>query len=192
MKRYFFVTGLPRSRTAWLANLLTNGDSLCFHGGLLENGGYVERLVGELKDAPFAAVGDSDASLLGAGMLEPVDAAFPEASWVLVKQHPLRSMMRHNAAFPEMTQPLEVFNFLAGRLQWAEGHLSPHRTIIIEEDELENVVTCDLIHEHCTGRPMDLARHRILAKMSVTADKAQWLKRMDVATRARVEAARAH
>jgi hypothetical protein len=30
----FFVTGLPRSRTAWLANFLTYGDSLCYHEAL--------------------------------------------------------------------------------------------------------------------------------------------------------------
>tara|TARA_R110000823_G_scaffold201784_1_gene332632 strand:+ start:6128 stop:6634 length:507 start_codon:yes stop_codon:yes gene_type:complete len=31
----FFVTGLPRSRTAWLANFLTYGDNLCYHEGIL-------------------------------------------------------------------------------------------------------------------------------------------------------------
>ena len=27
----FLITGLPRSRTAWLANFLTYGDSICLH-----------------------------------------------------------------------------------------------------------------------------------------------------------------
>lgn len=36
--RYYFVTGLPRSRTAWIANLLTWGDSFCFHEALFDCG----------------------------------------------------------------------------------------------------------------------------------------------------------
>ena len=30
----FFVVGLPRSRTAWLANFLTYEDKFCFHEGI--------------------------------------------------------------------------------------------------------------------------------------------------------------
>lgn len=30
----YFITGLPRSRTAWLANFMCSGDSFCFHEGL--------------------------------------------------------------------------------------------------------------------------------------------------------------
>jgi len=30
----FFITGLPRSRTAWMANLFTYGDVHCFHEGM--------------------------------------------------------------------------------------------------------------------------------------------------------------
>jgi len=31
MTRYFFITGLPRSRTAWCSNLFTAGRVYCFH-----------------------------------------------------------------------------------------------------------------------------------------------------------------
>lgn len=33
-QRMFFVTGLPRTRTAWLSNLLTTSNSICLHDAL--------------------------------------------------------------------------------------------------------------------------------------------------------------
>ena len=42
-KRNFFIAGLPRSRTAWLANLLTTKDSFCFHEVIGRTGMLPER-----------------------------------------------------------------------------------------------------------------------------------------------------
>tara|TARA_R110000803_G_scaffold34529_4_gene75314 strand:- start:949 stop:1470 length:522 start_codon:yes stop_codon:yes gene_type:complete len=57
----FFVTGLPRSRTAWIANFLTYGDSLCYHEGL--NGcnsmkEYQDKLEGNGDSNTYLAVFD--------------------------------------------------------------------------------------------------------------------------------------
>lgn len=63
MKPYF-ITGLPRSRTAWLANLLTWGDSFCFHEAT-DGCGSIEDLKGVLASVPFGTrhVGNSDPNL---------------------------------------------------------------------------------------------------------------------------------
>lgn len=42
----FYITGLPRSRTAWLANLMTNKDSFCFH----EPVKYVQQSTQEIEE----------------------------------------------------------------------------------------------------------------------------------------------
>lgn len=63
MNRNFFVLGLPRSRTAWLANCLTFGESFCFHDGLagcMSVGEYKEKL----QKPGYSLVGDSDSGLL--------------------------------------------------------------------------------------------------------------------------------
>ena len=45
MKNIFFITGLPRSRTAWLANWFTYGHTFCFHEACRKVG-----KIEELKD----------------------------------------------------------------------------------------------------------------------------------------------
>ncbi len=35
MVKHFFITGLPRSRTAWLSNLMTTGSIICLHEATL-------------------------------------------------------------------------------------------------------------------------------------------------------------
>lgn len=76
----YFIVGLPRSRTAWLANFLTHGASLCFHEALR----YVEKPE-ELKafmerDADY--VGDCDPML--AIHWRKVAEMFPDAKWVVI------------------------------------------------------------------------------------------------------------
>lgn len=78
--RHFFVTGLPRSRTAWMANFLTHPPvAFCYHD-LLRVDPALKRL-----HAPGAKfVGDSDSALV----LEPMRwvQKFPDARWVLINR----------------------------------------------------------------------------------------------------------
>lgn len=57
----FFLTGLPRSRLSWLANLLTTGRSFCHHAALATcatMSEYEEIMAGSPDGAEF--VGDAD------------------------------------------------------------------------------------------------------------------------------------
>lgn len=42
-ERNFYITGLPRCRTAWFANLFTGRDSFCFHEALSKYGFIPDR-----------------------------------------------------------------------------------------------------------------------------------------------------
>lgn len=81
----FFITGLPRSRTAWFANLLTWGDVICHHdpvdlvGHTL--GDFAANVINNLRGS-FTPVGLSDASTLYAW--REYATAFPDAKWVLI------------------------------------------------------------------------------------------------------------
>jgi len=99
----FFVTGLPRSRTAWLANLLcVPPASLCVHdivggcAGIADLQEQVERLEGgrlegrlgteasPYQASPYRKVGVSDPLL--ALVWEDVVDAWPEAKWVVLRR----------------------------------------------------------------------------------------------------------
>ena len=57
----FFITGLPRSRTSWLANYFTTGISYCYHE--LSNEGTYLAIKEKLMSRPEEYVGVSDCLL---------------------------------------------------------------------------------------------------------------------------------
>lgn len=79
-KRYFFVTGLPRSRTAWLANFLTWGDCMCFH----DIHGWTHTVLKTMRDCPAQVVGFSNSVALL--MWREFRVAFPQARWVVIER----------------------------------------------------------------------------------------------------------
>lgn len=88
MKRVFFITGLPRSRTAWLANLFTYGPSFCWHDLLAQ--APVADWPALFDSVPQPIVGVSDSGLpLRADALR---AAFPQAKWILVRRPLLEAL----------------------------------------------------------------------------------------------------
>lgn len=80
---HFFITGLPRSRTAWLANFFTYAKSFCWHDASTRGGEIgIHTLVKNLERVKSEYCGDSDSALIFyAGELVRI---FPEARWLLV------------------------------------------------------------------------------------------------------------
>jgi hypothetical protein len=76
----FFIASLPRSRTAWLANFLTYGESFCFHEPMnrtkLDNYSYLLRK----PCKRYAGVSDSMNSLIMDRLIE----LFPDAKVVVI------------------------------------------------------------------------------------------------------------
>lgn len=77
--RPFFIAGLPRSGTTWLANFFTTAGVFCHHEALLGCGSmdeYAQKM--SLRD--YYQVGDSDSGL--AWYLTQVRDRFPDGIWV--------------------------------------------------------------------------------------------------------------
>lgn len=70
----FFVLGLPRSRTAWLANFLTYDDLFCYHEGV--NGC---KTINEYKEK-IKGKGDSNTGI----MLFDFENHFPDAKFIII------------------------------------------------------------------------------------------------------------
>lgn len=62
MPKYFIITGLPRSRTAWLAALFCNGNVICFHEPV-NNFSSLKEMKEFLDTLPYEYVGISDSSI---------------------------------------------------------------------------------------------------------------------------------
>lgn len=73
----FFILGMPRSRTAWLANFMTTGDVFCHHEGL--NGCHT---IDQYKDKLGTSDGDACTGLV----LFDLDSQFPNAKKVIIER----------------------------------------------------------------------------------------------------------
>jgi hypothetical protein len=152
--RNFFVTGLPRSRTAWLANFLTHGPvSLCYHD-ILRVDPKLERL-NALSGYQF--VGDSDSALL----LEWPRwvKQFPGARWVVINRpmvECLESFMhRFNAGRPypgaptKIVELTQVFHFCDRLKRIAERGLPAEQTLKVEFADLNKEETIRRVWDWC-------------------------------------------
>lgn len=114
MSQKFFITGYPRSRTAWLANLLSYGDqSFCFHEGMRrakDNAGLFALYDG----MPHALVGDSSCGLLL--NWREVASRYPDAKWVAIVRDPQAVLASCRRAFPWLRVSAPVVRDLRDKL----------------------------------------------------------------------------
>jgi hypothetical protein len=82
--RRFFITGLPRSRTAWFANYFTYGEHLCFHD-LTARCREVRDMEDWLKSFD-GWCGNADSGLMA--IAPDVARRYPGARWLLVDRSP--------------------------------------------------------------------------------------------------------
>ncbi len=140
----FFVVGLPRSRTAWLANLFTYGPAFCFHDEIvgIEDMAHLARHVHE-EGYEHVGFSDSGNALRAAQLME----AFPHARWIVVSRprgEALDSFVRYFTAnrYPGMPAPgigesAEVFRRLDRALRDIARSLPRHQFRSVDFGALE-------------------------------------------------------
>jgi len=100
----FFVTGLPRSRTTWLANLLTYGQTFCHHD-LMNQVDSLNSFHDRLTRPDVPCVGNSDSGLLL--VHEKLMRLYPKAKWIIVlrnKEQALESYWKYFTRHPYRNQ----------------------------------------------------------------------------------------
>ena len=157
----FFVTGLPRSRTAWLANFLTYGPLTCLHDEFrhLDNPRDLEQL---FTAAGGPCVGHADpANVL---FQDALISAFPAAMWVVIERDPTQAQRSAERAFG---QPLPDFSIYARKLR----ELRTKRKVLqIPFQELNSDFANrigNLLHkDFCSGS----ARNALLDRLNIQID----------------------
>lgn len=81
----FFITGLPRSRTCWLAAYLNHGNTKCFHDLTGEVKTPVE-LIDRMLKSGAEHCGDADSGL--AIYYDAIHQAYPSGKWVVIRRDP--------------------------------------------------------------------------------------------------------
>ena len=167
--RPFFIVGLPRSRTAWLANLLTvPGQSFCWHEGEAGHGN-LDQLVAKMKRRPESRVGNASSGIACYG--DDAYRLLPEARYIIIE----RDLDEAKQALKDTAdeyfdvdiiwpQILKTFN------SFVES-LSEHYVLKIRYESLHEEKTCTNIWNFATnGLPWDSERWEMLSKLDVQAN----------------------
>lgn len=167
----FFIFGLPRSRTAWLANLFFTDRVFCFHELLqiytpedlktLFSGmrdGFGAEYVGVAEPAPMKSLG--------------LRQIFPECPIVLIerdKKDVLKSLV---LAFPKLNMPGTVDGYkryIDINIEAADRLKKMNNVKVVKYDDLaEDAVVRDIWSHCCPGVPYNVVRGSMLQGFNVT------------------------
>lgn len=174
--RPYFVYGLPRSRTAWLANFLTDGPSFCFHELLAETGPDFKEMRYRMEaiERPSVGVSDSAGVLFHDAIVQEFGPDVP----VLLVDRDIAGVYDalSRTAF---IAAQKVLPFAASQLERVRA--SHPNVLSVAFDELSDVATLFRVWTHCVGGGgFELERAKMLIRMNVQIDKSvenAWLLR---------------
>ncbi len=174
--KYFFVTGLPRSRTAWLANFLTCGDAFCFHDGL-KYCRELEDLKKVFKRTSTSYVGNSDSALVL--FYHELRDMFPGSKWLLVYRNFKEcadSAIRLSFAGEETENILVDGAARLAAIRIAELELRNPNILIVDYETLDEPETVEAIVNHLTPDiEFDRERFNLLDTLNVQIHEAKYL-----------------
>jgi len=176
LRNAFFILGRPRSRTAWLANLLTvTPFSFCLHEGLADFGGSLNLLERKMRDARAIKIGNADTGLIH--YADELVERFPDSSFVLIAgtQRSWHLFASKMGIADELRDAIDHAFVEAGHV------LSNHpNALILEAHELDDVRSVEELWAHCLGttKSFDRARFEMLRGFNVQADNAVLLERI--------------
>lgn len=157
-KRTFFVAGFPRSRSAWLATLLTWGDCFCFHDGLA-NIESLDELDKKFNSVPGNIVGNSDpANLL---FHDALMKRYPDAKWIVVER-PVEEAMDSLKMVSGLTLDSSG---LVEQMRSLKSKLKPS-SWIVDFYELDDVATLQSMANYI-GVRMPIQRYYELVRLNI-------------------------
>lgn len=153
----FFITGLPRCRSAWFANLLSYGDSFCYHDGW--HGCQTQELFRtRLKIPGFNHVGNSDPA--NAVFWRYLAEEYPTARWVVVMRNVAESEAASKKAFFETFQMPPC---LPARVAEVVANLKP---LLIDFRDVSEA-TAYAVADYCGVNPGPHERVQMLCRTQV-------------------------
>lgn len=139
----FLITGFARSRTAWLANLLTYGDAFCFH--------EVLRLCPDPQAVPIF-LGQAGARVAGTSdsmlpfYIDQIWPDLPNPKLVLIDRDPDDAFQSLEKQFPNLKTLPEIHRKTMAALAQM---LDKYETLMVPYDALDQVEICEQIWEFC-------------------------------------------
>ena len=164
MKNYFFITGLPRSRTSWLANFFTYTGSFCFHEGT-RFCANIQDLKDLMDSHQASSVGNADPALLY--FMDDLKREFPRSKVVLVE----REIHETIDSFIDFYTSFEYKN-IQEWIEWLyevmEQIKRKYDVMTVAHDHLNNQETCREVWDYILpDEPFDVKRWNLLDELYI-------------------------
>lgn len=143
MVQRFFVFCLPRSRSAWLANLLSTESVMCLHEALIGCASPSD-METQLLATGMPIAGSADTGIMM--LVEDIVELYPDARFVVLCRDLTKfpeQMARMKVAPKQTIQMLKSFNHASDYLS-ALGD----QTIFVNSTDLDDYPACQRIWEH--------------------------------------------
>lgn len=165
----FFILGLPRSRTAWLANLFTHKHSFCFHDALSQCDRLSDlKAVMDSRPEPFVGNADSGMALFWFG----AQAVFPDAKVIVVRRE--LSQVRHSVARLLGSDALATVDPMLAEM---DERLDSIRGLTVRYEDLSKLSCATAMWEYVGLTDFDYDRFDMLTRLNITEDIATVMAR---------------
>ncbi len=173
-KGIFFIVGLPRSRTAWLANFFTYGKSYCYHEAIktCRTPAQMKQLF-ENTEAEY--VGDSDSAL--PLFIDEMMAAFPEARLAVIERESESVVRSLKKVFSPIS--IDYEGLVLGTKRAIDKLKTQYKShaIVISHRDLNDMATCEKLWKHCApDLPFHEERWKMLNLLTVEIQLEKYLK----------------
>jgi hypothetical protein len=164
MKKHFFITGLPRSRTSWLANFFTYNNAFCFH--------EATRFCSSIRDLKQLMTshhadntGDADPALLY--IMDDLKREFPHSKVVLVERE-LHETIDSFIDFYTSYEYKSIQEWIEQLYEIMEKIKSRYEVMTVAHDSLNEQETCKEVWEYVLpGEPFDVKRWNLLDELYI-------------------------
>lgn len=165
----FFITGYPRSRTAWLANFLTYKDSFCFHDGMEYCEFDPSKLPKFLESVRERYIGNSDSSILY--FHKEIYKEFPLAKFVLIEREFDSALDSLESVFGPGPELRYVMRIAREKMEEFKRDIKP---LTIKFEDLEKMNVCKELWEYCIPDiPFNPQRWVMLDKLEIVINPKQ-------------------
>lgn len=168
------ILGRPRSRTAWVANLLTVPPvSHCLHEGLADVGASLPRLRARLGEFSAEVVGNADTGLIH--HLDEMLGAFPDARLVVMTGNDAswKAWCSTMGVQPSVRRKVQEDFERACVILRGRAHFADAREVTTDPRAASD------LWAHCVpGRPFDRERWEVLKDLNIQVIPESLLRRL--------------
>ncbi|MFP4622361.1 MAG: hypothetical protein ACLFM7_13700 [Bacteroidales bacterium] len=164
MKNNFFITGLPRSRTSWLANFFTYYNSFCYHEAT-RFCANIQDLKELMRNHEAENIGDADPALLY--LMDDLKKIFPHSRVVLVERE-LHETIDSFMDFYTSYEYKRIQEWIEGLFEIMEQITQRYDVKTVAHDDLNHMQTCREVWEYLLPEePFDVKRWNLLDELYI-------------------------